>query len=217
MNKHIIVVTAGYGPLEVRQFVAQLAERIEVVCEELGLVVEEVVVHGDEHTPGSVDLLVRGDELLLANELGTHALVARSSHRGKASRKRWYASVSLHDAPKVAEEDAAAIDPRDVEITTMRSSGPGGQNVNKTSTAVRIRHLPSGLAVRASDERSQKANLRRAMARLSALLRAREDRHLARQETAKWSSHARIERGQAVRTYTLSHRGELRMCTGEGN
>jgi peptide chain release factor len=217
MNKHIIVVTAGYGPLEVRQFVAQLAERIEVVCEEMGLVVEEVVVHGDEQMPGSVDLLVRGDELLLANELGTHALVARSNHRGKASRKRWYASVSLHDAPKVAEEDTAAIDPRDVEITTMRSSGPGGQNVNKTSTAVRIRHMPSGLVVRASDERSQKANLRRAMARLSALLRARQDRQWARQETAKWSTHAQLERGYPVRTYTLSPRGELRMCAGEGN
>jgi peptide chain release factor 2/peptide chain release factor len=187
------------------------------VCEEVGLFIEEVVVHGDENAPGSVDLFVSGDDLLLSNEFGTHALVARSEQRGKASRKRWYASVSRHDAPPAGNKVEMVLDPREVEITAMRASGPGGQNVNKTSTAVRIRHLSSGLVVRVSDERSQKANLRRAFARLSTLLREREDRQLARQETQKWSMHARLERGFPVRTYTISPRGELRASTTTDN
>lgn len=217
MKRHVIVISSGYGPVEVRHFVARLAERIESFCEEIGLMVEEVAVHGDEKAPGSVDLFVFGDELLLVHELGTHALVARSENRGKSARKRWYASVSRHDAPPLANDNEMVIDPRDLEITAMRASGPGGQNVNKTSTAVRIRHLPSGLVVRAADERSQKANLRRALGRLSALLRERDEQRAVRQETQKWSMHARLERGFPVRTYTLDTRGALQVRVEGGN
>ena len=217
MKRNIIVISSGYGPIEVRQFVARLAERIESVCEEVGLLIEEVVVHGDEDAPGSVELFVCGDSVVLTNEFGTHALVARSENRGKDARKRWYASVSCHEAPALVQEVDLAIDPREIEITAMRASGPGGQNVNKTSTAVRIRHLPTGLVVRAADERSQKANMRRALARLGTLLRDREARRLERQETKKWSTHARLERGFPVRTYTLSTRGALCLRVTEGN
>jgi len=217
MKRHVIVISSGYGPVEVRQFVARLAERIESVCDQAGLLIEEVVVHGDENAPGSVELFIGGDEILLLGELGTHALVARSDFRGKASRKRWYASVTRHDAAPLVDELDLKIDPRELEITAMRASGPGGQNVNKTSTAVRIRHLPSGLVVRAADERSQKANLKQAMARLMWLLRERENRQSAKRETQKWSSHARLERGFPVRTYTLSPRGELCVMTNQSH
>lgn len=209
MKRQIIVISSGYGPVEVRQFVARLGERIESLCEAWGFLVDEVVTHGDEKAPDSVELFVCGDERLLATECGTHALLARSEQRGKASRKRWYASVTCHDAPPLADEMAVVIDPREIEMTAMRASGPGGQNVNKTSTAVRIRHLPTGLVVRAADERSQKANVRRALARLSSMLRERDERRAARQQTQKWSTHARLERGFPVRTYTLSVRGDL--------
>lgn len=217
MKRHVIVISSGYGPVEVRQFVARLAERIESIIEQAGLLIEEVVIHGDEHAPGSVEFFIGGDDVLLLGELGTHALVARSDFRGKYSRKRWYASVTRHDAVPLVDVLDLKIDPREIEMTAMRASGPGGQNVNKTSTAVRIRHLPSGLVVRAADERSQRANVKQAMARLMWILRERENRQSAQRQTQKWSTHARLERGFPVRTYTLSPRGELCVVTNHNH
>lgn len=205
----VVQASAGDGPLEVRRFVALLAARLEEVCATRGLVVGEVSSRGDEDAPWSVEVVVDGDApALLAGELGTHALVARSPERGKAARKRWYAGVSLHALP-VREEGAAEIDPRDLEVTATTAPGPGGQHVNKTATAVRVRHRPSGITVRVSDERSRRANLRRAVDRIAALLaEAREGRRAAAGASRRMAHH-RVERGSPVRVYRLDARGAL--------
>ncbi len=92
MSRSWVQISAGRGPVEVRRFVARLAERMEALCEERGLAVVDVTVHGDEDAPASVEILVEGDaRRCLEGELGTHALVERSAARGKAARKRWFA------------------------------------------------------------------------------------------------------------------------------
>jgi peptide chain release factor 2/peptide chain release factor len=204
MSRHVLQVSAGDGPVEVRRFVAQLAGRLAALGEGRGLAIEEVIVHGDEDAPRSVELLVAGDApSLLAGELGTHALLARSPRRGRAARKRWYAGVSLHPFAEAAEAHIA-VDPRDLDITATTAPGPGGQHVNKTATAVRVRHRPSGITVRVADERSQRANLRRAVERIHALLgRAAEDK------ASRRLAHHRVERGAPVRTYRQGARGAL--------
>jgi peptide chain release factor 2/peptide chain release factor len=197
----------------VRQFVAALAERLSEVCEAGGLLVVDVTIHGDEAEPGSVEILVIGDApRVLGGECGTHALVARSPSRGKAARKRWFAGVALLRAAEERVMEEQAIDANDLQITAMRASGPGGQNVNKTSTAVRVLHRPSGITVRMADERSQKQNLRRAMQRVAAKLVEAAERARAEGDAERRSAHDRVERGAPVRTYRLGRRGELEIA-----
>jgi peptide chain release factor len=206
MSGHVVQVSAGRGPVEARRFVARLARRILARCAAAGLAVREVRAQGDAEAPRSVEIRVEGDApAALAGELGTHALVERSERRGRASRKRWFAGVKVLPVP----ERAGAITAGDLEIKASRASGPGGQHVNKASTAVRVRHRPSGLAVRAEGERSRKANLARALARLEDRLTARAEERLDEAEAERRAAHRRLERGAAVRTYRADRRGEL--------
>jgi putative peptide chain release factor H len=208
MSRYRIQVSAGDGPVEVRRFVARLAERLAEVCAARGLAVGEVALRGDEVAPWSVEIAVIGAApVVLADELGTHALVARSPDRGRRARKRWYAGVSIH--PELDVAAPAAVDPRDLDVTATTASGPGGQHVNKTATAVRVHHRPSGITVRVSDERSQRANLRRAVERIAALLGRAAAEHRAHGEAARRLSHHRLDRGAPVRTYHLGARGAL--------
>lgn len=208
MTAFVLQVSAGTGPAPARRFVAQLAARLERLSAERGLVVREIVQRGDETEPRSVEIILEGDApALLADQLGTHALVARAAERGRTSRKRWFAGVSLH--PLVEAGTAAAIDPRDLEIAALTSPGPGGQHVNKTATAVRVRHRPSGLTVRACDERSQRANLKRAVERIAAQLALAEAERRAKGTAARRIAHWRVARGNAVRTYVIGPRDTL--------
>lgn len=200
-------MSAGTGPAEVRGFVAHLAARLEDTCLRRGLRVTETVTVGDEHAPRSVTIHVAGRAPeLLADLLGTHALVARSPERGRRARKRWFAGVSVH--PDAAGEPGAhaALDPADVAVTAARAGGPGGQHVNRTSSAVRAAHRPTGISVRVTEERSQHANRRRALARLAAILaaRARDDRD--RRHAAQRKAHYHFPRGNPVRTWRLNQR-----------
>jgi putative peptide chain release factor H len=211
--RYCVQVSAGRGPLPARQFVATLAARLEALCEAGGLVIVDVTIHGDEAEPGSVEILVVGDApRVLAGECGTHALVARSPSRGKAARKRWFAGVWLLEAAEERVAEGDPIDANDLEITAMRASGPGGQNVNKTSTAVRVLHRPSGITVRMADERSQQQNLRRAVQRVAERLVEAAERARAEGDAQRRSAHDRVERGAPVRTYRLGRSGALEIA-----
>jgi protein subunit release factor B len=211
-EQHVLQVSAGSGPVEVRHFVRLLAERLALRCAALGLAVNATVLRGEEVAPRSVELWVAGDARRLGDELGTHALVARSAERGRAARKRWYAAVALHRAREgmAGASGAAMVKAEDLEVQASRSGGPGGQNVNKVATAVRVWHRPSGLVVRVAAERSQRANLALAVERIARTLAAQQEGARKDAVAERRRAHYRVERGRPVRVYRLSPKGELR-------
>jgi protein subunit release factor B len=211
MTMHELLITSGVGPLEARGFVVQLAARLERLAEQRGLEVCDVVSSGgDAGAPRSITLRLRGDvPAQLADELGTHVLIRRSATRGRAARKRWFAAVTSHAALDEPDIDITAI-PRDaLVITACRAGGPGGQHVNKVSSAVRVQHLPSGLAIRSAAARSQRANLEQALRRLVVLLRERAESRLAADQATRRGVHYRLERGCPVRAYQLDDDDQL--------
>ncbi|NUQ76632.1 MAG: peptide chain release factor-like protein [Polyangiaceae bacterium] len=215
MNAWVVQVSSGTGPEEVRRFVAHLADWLISRCDTLGLWVREVITHGDESAPRSVEVIVEGDaQHLLASEMGTHALIEPS--RGRSSRKRWYAGISMHALDEV-EGDASAgasleMNRADFDITAARSGGPGGQHVNKTATAVRVLHKPSGIGVRVTTERSQRANIKIALRRIAERLALKDEERRTSGRSARRIAHYRVLRGAPVRTFCVGRRGELNVA-----
>ena len=202
-----VLLSAGSGPQEVRAFVALLGRRLEALAATQGLRVLERDAQGEAEAPRSLRLRLEGEALGgLAAELGTHALIARSSARGHHARKRWFVHVALLAEPAAPRP----FDPREVHTSTARAGGPGGQNVNKVASAVRAVHLPSGLAVRATEERSQRQNRRLALERLEGRLAEQARKAQEARTREQHALHRALERGgAAVRVYRLGKSGAL--------
>lgn len=210
MTTWILQISAGTGPAPVRAFVKHLGDRLQYECLQRGLDVISVSTHGPEICPCSIEIGLDGDApAVLASLVGTHVLIARTGARGRRSRKRWFAGVSLHRAP--TETDAVWPSLDDLDISTCRAGGPGGQHVNKTSSAVRVVHRPSGIAVRASGERSQVMNRKQAIARIAGILARRRRQRQTRDSNERRLAHYHFERGSAVQVWVESASGTSRI------
>jgi peptide chain release factor 2/peptide chain release factor len=190
-----VQVSAGSGPEEVRTFVALLAARIEGLLRARGVAVGGRAAAGAP--PRSVVLSCVGPRSMVDDQLGTHVLVHAA--RGPRARKRWFAGVSVHEHVSVA----ATLDERDVMVSAARAGGPGGQRVNKVASAVRAVHVPTGIAVRVAQERSQGANRRTALRRVAVELRERAEAAAARAQMEHRAAHGRVVRGGARFSYRL--------------
>jgi peptide chain release factor 2 len=158
---------------------------------------------GEEAGIKSAAFVAHGENAygLFAAERGVHRLVRISPFDAQSRRHTAFAQVDV--APLVDDEVEIEIDDEDLRVDTYRASGAGGQHVNKTDSAVRITHEPTGIVVQCQNERSQAQNKATAMRLLRARLLEEEERKRAEAMAAERGEQKSVEWGSQIRSYTL--------------
>lgn len=199
--KKWIQVSSGRGPEECRWVAGQVVKQMMNEAEQMGLntgIVE--VIPGD--SPAALRsgiLYVNGDHRVpefVSSWEGTVQWVGQSMFRPRHKRKNWFVGVTVFKAMTGDTPDMnRAI------FETMRSTGPGGQHLNKTESAVRAIHVPTGLSAVAREERSQHLNKRLALLRLEGLLVQKKEKEKRDSAKKRWARHNTLERGNPVRIF----------------
>lgn len=198
MSEVILHLTSGQGPQECRWVVAQLAAAYAREAVTYGVVCE--VLEGSEDFPLSLLMRVSGDQTpaFVAGRIGTILWIGESPFRPGHNRRNWFVGVALAPEPDLVPDLKA----EDIDYQTLRASGPGGQHVNKTDSAVRATHRPTGLVATVQEQRSQHANRKLARLKLAMLIEERRGASRDKARQSQWSLNQQLERGNPVRTYT---------------
>ncbi len=202
-NDAIVSLHPGAGGLDSQEWAEMLLRMYTRWCEAKGLKVELAdLLSDDEAGIKSATIIVRGYAAYgyLQAEKGVHRMIRISPF--DTSRRRHTSFASVDVIPEVVEEDFV-IDPDDLKIDTYRSSGAGGQHVNKTDSAVRITHLPTGTVVTCQNDRSQHSNRQQAMMILQAKLAELKRLEQAEEINAERGHQREIAWGSQIRTYTF--------------
>ncbi len=200
----ILTVHPGAGGTESEDWAGMLFRMYKAFCQRRSYkttVLDEQP--GEMAGIKSVSIEIRGDHVFgaLRSEIGVHRLVRISPFDSQSRRHTSFASVFLY--PEVENEEEIEVDPSDLRVDTYRASGAGGQHVNKTDSAVRITHQPTGIVVQCQSERSQSRNRINAMKLLLARLYARQREEDAARRAELEGSKLENAFGSQIRSYVL--------------
>ncbi len=200
----ILTLHAGAGGTEAQDWCDMLYRMYTRYVERTGWkLVELDYLAGDEAGIKSVTFRVEGDNAYgyLKAEKGVHRLVRISPFDSQARRHTSFASLEV--MPEIIDTSEIEIRPEDLKVDTYRSSGAGGQHVNKTESAIRITHLPTGIIVACQNERSQIQNREVAMQMLRSKLIEKKEREREEEAAAISGKLKKIEWGSQIRSYVF--------------
>ena len=203
-NGAFLFIQAGAGGTEAQDWAQMLSRMYARWAERHGFAIEVIEEHeGDTAGIKNITYRISGDRAYgwLKNEIGVHRLVRISPFNANGKRQTSFASVDVW--PDVDDTIEIEINEKDLRIDTYRSSGAGGQHVNKTDSAVRITHIPTNTVVTCQNERSQIQNREMAMKMLRSKLYELEMQKRAEEENAALAAQKKIEWGSQIRNYVL--------------
>lgn len=202
MTQCWLQITSGRGPIECQFAVTKLAKKIIAEAQKKNVTAEIIEQQqGDKkETALSVLISVSGQDTFsfVQTWIGSILWICKSPFRPNHKRKNWFVGVDLLQPPNA---NNSHINERDVSFEAIRATGPGGQHVNTTNSAVRATHKPSGLTVLAREERSQHMNKKLALARLAEKLLNQQQKAEASAKQSQWTQHNNLTRGEAIRVF----------------
>ena len=186
----IVQISSGQGPAECELAVKKL---YDTLCREYPDV-EMISSHRSKHSGNYTSIMFSTDNDLSDLE-GSVLWICRSPLRPNHARKNWYVDVSI--IPEAEPVDMS----EDIRIESYHCGGHGGQNVNKVESGIRVIHIPTGITVTSTRERSQYLNKQDALRKLGAVLKEKAEDNKSRSKNGAWKEHNRIVRGNPVRVY----------------
>lgn len=199
----IIQITAGRGPAECTWVVAQVLKKVleEAQEQQLETVLLQREAGQENGTVETASISIKGKnaDQFASSWIGTIQWIGQSQFRRMHKRKNWFIGIF-----EIEPQNNGSVSENDIQYQAMRSSGAGGQHVNKVSSAIRATHIPTGIAVVSMDSRSQHQNKKLATERLLKKLEDETLKQLKNHVGKQWENQLNIQRGNPVRVFTGS-------------